>query len=101
MKRLEPLVGKWKLETPLADVQAIARFEWILGGLFLLQRTEVDHPERPTAIPQAFLINRRRTSRAVSHQADARTSGLSVGERGLANALRRRVEGRQDPRLLA
>src|SRR5215471_16630044 len=60
MKRLEPLVGKWKLETRLADVQAIASFEWILGGLFLLQRTEVDHPERPTAIPQAFLINRRR-----------------------------------------
>ena len=38
---------------------------------------------------------------ALPHQADARASRLPVRQRGIEIALRRRIEGRQDPRLLA
>src|SRR6478672_10618912 len=41
------------------------------------------------------------TSRALSHQADALACRLPVRERRLALALRLRVEGREDPWLLA
>jgi hypothetical protein len=53
IKQLEPLIGKWKLEVDLpgsADVDATCAFEWTLGGAFLQQRTQIDHPDAPDAV---------------------------------------------------
>jgi hypothetical protein len=50
MRRLAPLVGKWRIETSLAPpgaVRAVTVFEWGLGGRILIQRAEVDLPEAP------------------------------------------------------
>jgi hypothetical protein len=53
MERLSPLVGQWRVETSLAppgEIRAITTFEWALGGQFLLQRSELDHPDAPDAL---------------------------------------------------
>ena len=50
MKRLEPLIGEWKVQTSLGDVRAVATFEWTLGGAFVLQRSQIDLPEAPDAL---------------------------------------------------
>ena len=50
IKRLEPFVGTWRMETSLGDVAAETTFEWVLGGAFLLQRSEIDMPEAPDAL---------------------------------------------------
>jgi hypothetical protein len=53
IERLEPLVGEWKLEADIPgaeDVRATAVFEWILGGTFLQERSEVDHPAAPNGV---------------------------------------------------
>jgi hypothetical protein len=53
MAPLEPLVGEWRLETSLGPpgaVRATARFEWALGGAFLVQHSEVDLPEAPDGL---------------------------------------------------
>jgi len=53
MSALGPLVGEWRIETCLGPpdaVRARARFEWALGGRFLLQHSEVDLPEAPDAL---------------------------------------------------
>jgi hypothetical protein len=53
LKRLSPLVGEWAVETSLAppgSVRARTVFEWVLGGQFLLQRTEIDHPDAPDGL---------------------------------------------------
>ena len=53
MEPLRPLVGEWRIETSLAppgSVRARARFEWALGGRFLLQHSEVDLPEAPDGL---------------------------------------------------
>lgn len=53
LKRLAPLVGEWNMETSLAPggaVRARATFEWALGAQFLLQRTEIDHPDAPDTL---------------------------------------------------
>jgi hypothetical protein len=53
IEQLEPLIGEWKLEVDLlgsADVKATCAFEWILGGAFLQQRNQVDHPDVPDAV---------------------------------------------------
>ena len=49
---LEPFIGAWTLHADVqragaGDVRARTVFEWILDGRFLLQRSEVDHPEAP------------------------------------------------------
>jgi hypothetical protein len=48
LKRLEPFVGEWNLETSFPD-SPVGRsvFEWILDGQFLVQRSEVPHPDAP------------------------------------------------------
>jgi hypothetical protein len=33
-----------------ADVRATCAFEWILGGAFLQQRNQVDHPDAPDVV---------------------------------------------------
>ena len=52
--RLERFVGDWRVEAVFppdrqieADVGARATFEWILDGAFLVERSEVDHPDAP------------------------------------------------------
>jgi hypothetical protein len=53
IEKLEPLIGEWKVEVDLPgaeDVRATTVFEWILGGAFLQQRSEVDHPAAPDAL---------------------------------------------------
>ena len=53
IEQLEPLIGEWKLEVDLpgsADVTATCAFEWILGGAFLQQRNQVDHPDAPDVV---------------------------------------------------
>jgi len=50
MKRLEPLIGEWKVTSSLGDVRAVATFEWTLGEAFVLQRSQIDLPEAPDAL---------------------------------------------------
>jgi hypothetical protein len=52
LERLDPFVGEWTLEATFpaggpTGVAAHAVFEWILGGQFLLERSEVAHPDAP------------------------------------------------------
>jgi hypothetical protein len=60
LARLGVFVGEWVLETRFPGdqpappkengPQARSRFEWALGGAFLLQRTEVPVPEAPDSL---------------------------------------------------
>ena len=53
MERLSPLLGEWDLQTSLAPpgaVRAVVTFEPVLGGRFLLQRTEIDPPVAPDSM---------------------------------------------------
>jgi hypothetical protein len=56
MERLERFIGSWALEAiwpqgvPMeGSVDARATFGWILGGAYLLERSEVDHADAPNA----------------------------------------------------
>jgi hypothetical protein len=48
---LEPLIGTWDVEAaaPAGEWSGIGRttFEWLLGRAFVLERSEVDHPDAP------------------------------------------------------
>jgi hypothetical protein len=55
MRRLEVFVGEWSMQPVFANaerggVAGRAVFEWALGGHYLTQRTEVDHPEAPDSL---------------------------------------------------
>jgi hypothetical protein len=55
LEPLEPLLGEWRLmavfkDQPSADIGARARFEWLPGQKFLVQRWEVPIPEAPDGI---------------------------------------------------
>jgi hypothetical protein len=53
IEQLEPLIGEWKLEVDIpgaGDVKANTTFEWILGGAFVQQRSEIDHPAAPNGV---------------------------------------------------
>jgi hypothetical protein len=55
LERLEPLAGEWSIEAsfPLAPPTGVVGrtvFEWTLGGQFLVQRSEVPHPDAPDSI---------------------------------------------------
>jgi hypothetical protein len=45
--RLAPFIGEWNVKASLSDELATARFEWILGGRFVVQRQEIAHPDAP------------------------------------------------------
>ena len=52
---LEPLIGEWDLEPrfsfPVPEgVTGRVVFEWMSGGLFLVERWEVSHPDAPDGI---------------------------------------------------
>jgi hypothetical protein len=51
LQRLEPFVGAWTMEAPLAlGVRGTATFEWSLGEQFLLHRSEIPVPGAPDAL---------------------------------------------------
>jgi hypothetical protein len=53
IEQLEPFIGEWTMEADIpgaSDVEARSVFEWILGGQFLLERSEVAHPAAPDGV---------------------------------------------------
>jgi hypothetical protein len=52
LERLDAFIGEWSIEASFGpDVTARAVFEWVLGGQFLMERSEVpDVPEAPDGI---------------------------------------------------
>jgi hypothetical protein len=52
LERLQPLVGEWDVTVSIpmvspSEVSARTTFEWVFGGAFLLQHSEVSHPDAP------------------------------------------------------
>jgi hypothetical protein len=45
--RLAPFIGEWHVKASLSDELARTTFEWILDGRFVVQRTEIAHPDAP------------------------------------------------------
>src|SRR4051794_6993637 len=59
MRALEPFLGAWTLQADFPgarpeDTRGRTTFEWLLGGRFLCQRSEIAHP----AAPDAFSVIR-------------------------------------------
>jgi hypothetical protein len=51
MERLSPFVGEWTVEVGFAPGMTVPTvFEWILGGQFLAQRTDVPDPNAPDSM---------------------------------------------------
>jgi hypothetical protein len=55
LQRLEPFVGEWSVEAsfpgaPQTGLAGTTVFEWMLGGQFLLQRSEVPNPDVPDGL---------------------------------------------------
>jgi hypothetical protein len=51
MERLSPFVGEWTVEVGFAPGMTVPTvFEWILGGRFLAQRTDVPDPSAPDSM---------------------------------------------------
>jgi hypothetical protein len=48
MEHLAPFAGEWRIEAFGGTGRSV--FEWTLDGRFLLQRTEVDHPDAPDSL---------------------------------------------------
>ena len=44
LRRLDVLVGAWKVTTSLGEARAGTVFEWALDGRFLVQRSTIDVP---------------------------------------------------------
>lgn len=51
IRRLEALIGEWRMEVAFPGAPVLdgagAVFEWILGGRYVLQRTQIAHPDAP------------------------------------------------------
>jgi hypothetical protein len=55
LERLGPFVGEWGIEATFPGAQSAGMagrvvFEWMLGGRFLVQRSEVSHPDAPDSV---------------------------------------------------
>lgn len=55
IERLEAFIGEWSVEAafpdaPPTDMRGRAVFEWTLGGQFLVERSEVPHPDAPDGL---------------------------------------------------
>jgi hypothetical protein len=55
LSELERLIGRWRVEVvapwaPDGGPEATATFAWVLGGAFVLQTSEVDHPDAPNGL---------------------------------------------------
>jgi hypothetical protein len=53
----------------MGDVPGRSTFEWVLGGAFLLQRSEVDHPSAPDGL---ILVGPGDTGAYTQHYFDSR-----------------------------
>ena len=72
IEQLEPFIGEWTLEVDLpgsAGVTASCAFEWILGGTFMQQRNQVDHPDAPDLV---CLVGPKGQDRFTQHYFDSR-----------------------------
>ncbi|WP_028060892.1 DUF1579 family protein [Candidatus Solirubrobacter pratensis] len=49
-EELAPFVGEWTVTVPFSDAPGRTTFEWTLDGAFLIQRTDVPHPEAPNSL---------------------------------------------------
>jgi hypothetical protein len=81
LARLDAFVGDWSMAArfptqepapsgPADGVMARSRFEWALGGQFLLQHTEVPIPEAPDSL--AIVASDPRTGGYTQHYYDSR-----------------------------
>jgi hypothetical protein len=73
MERLSPFIGEWEMESSLAppgSIRARTVFEWALGGQFLLERSEVEHPEVPDGL--SVIAFEPQTQGFVQHYFDSR-----------------------------
>jgi hypothetical protein len=55
LERLDAFIGEWSMEASFlgaasAGVVGRSRFEWALGRQFLVQRSEIPHPDAPDSI---------------------------------------------------
>jgi hypothetical protein len=51
MERLEPFIGEWSIEASFPDAPVgYSVFEWALDGHFLMQRSEIPHPDAPDGL---------------------------------------------------
>jgi hypothetical protein len=54
MQELEPLVGAWRTEVRMPGQDEVIHgrttFEWLDGGAYLIQRTEMDDPAFPRGV---------------------------------------------------
>jgi hypothetical protein len=73
LERLSPLIGEWSMQTSLGPASGRASFEWVLGGQYLLERTEVPEvPEAPDGLaiigvdPQGAYLQHYYDSRGVT-----------------------------------
>lgn len=71
LEPLDALVGEWKMEAGPRDGppwpgEASARFEWLEGGKFLVQRWSVDLPEAPDGIAIIGLADAPASAEAVA-----------------------------------
>jgi hypothetical protein len=49
--RLQPFIGEWTTEASIAPgMQGHTVFEWTLGGAYLLQRSDIPHPQAPDGL---------------------------------------------------
>jgi hypothetical protein len=75
LERLEAFIGEWSMEAsfPHAEPPGVVGrtvFEWMLGGQFLMQRSDVPHPDAPDS---AAVIGSDPDSKAYSqHYFDSR-----------------------------
>jgi hypothetical protein len=52
LANLDVFIGEWSMEALFSDASATGRavFEWMLGGQFLVQRSEIAHPDAPNSV---------------------------------------------------
>jgi hypothetical protein len=75
LKRLDVFVGEWRLGLgpsipPADDGGARSAFEWVLGGQFLVQRTEIPDPHVPNSL--CFVAYDAETGGYTQHYFDSR-----------------------------
>ena len=87
MERLEPFIGEWSLDASFPGASPTGPlgrtvFEWTLGGQYLLQRSEVPHPDAPDGL--CIVGFDLETRRYVQHYFDsrgvARTYSMTLDE---------------------
>jgi hypothetical protein len=55
LERLDAFIGEWSVDASFPDapptgVAGRTEFEWVLGGQFLVQRSDLPHPDAPDSL---------------------------------------------------